>query len=72
MIVYSKISIPGSPMTTPQQKNLPAAAIRALKEAEERRAAEKAKQLPNEINGRKGPEATRFGDWEKNGIISDF
>lgn len=25
-----------------------------------------------EIGGRKGPEPTRYGDWEKNGIISDF
>lgn len=27
---------------------------------------------PREIGGRKGPEPTRYGDWEKNGIISDF
>lgn len=27
---------------------------------------------PKEIGGRKGPEPTRYGDWEKNGIISDF
>lgn len=27
---------------------------------------------PKEIGGREGPEPTRFGDWEKNGIISDF
>lgn len=25
-----------------------------------------------EVGGRKGPEPTRYGDWEKNGIISDF
>lgn len=25
-----------------------------------------------EIGGRKGPEPTRYGDWENNGIISDF
>lgn len=29
-------------------------------------------QAPKEIGGRKGPEPTRYGDWEKNGIISDF
>lgn len=28
--------------------------------------------LPKEIGGRKGPEPTRYGDWEKNGIVSDF
>lgn len=31
-----------------------------------------AKETPTEIGGRKGPEPTRYGDWEKNGIISDF
>lgn len=31
-----------------------------------------AKQKPTEFGGRKGPEPTRYGDWEKNGIISDF
>ncbi|WP_417466215.1 DUF1674 domain-containing protein [Kordiimonas sp.] len=30
------------------------------------------KPQPKEIGGRKGPEPTRYGDWEKNGIISDF
>lgn len=25
-----------------------------------------------EINGPKGPEPTRYGDWEKKGIVSDF
>ena len=25
-----------------------------------------------EIGGRKGPEPTRYGDWEKKGLISDF
>jgi len=25
-----------------------------------------------EVGGQKGPEPTRYGDWEKNGIISDF
>ena len=27
---------------------------------------------PEEIGGRKGPEPTRFGDWEKNGRCIDF
>lgn len=27
---------------------------------------------PKEIGGRKGPEPTRYGDWEVNGIVSDF
>ena len=25
-----------------------------------------------EIGGQKGPEPTRYGDWEKNGRVSDF
>jgi hypothetical protein len=28
--------------------------------------------LPKEVNGRKGPEPTRFGDWENKGLTSDF
>lgn len=28
--------------------------------------------LPPEIGGRKGPEPTRYGDWEKNGRCIDF
>ena len=54
---------------------LPEAAKRALAEAEERRKrsreAEAAKH-PKEIGGRSGPEPTRYGDWEKKGIASDF
>lgn len=30
------------------------------------------KPSSKEIGGRSGPEPTRYGDWEKNGIISDF
>lgn len=50
------------------------AAIRALKEAEARRAAEAAEadRKPPETGGREGPEPTRYGDWEKGGIVSDF
>ena len=28
--------------------------------------------MPKEIGGRKGPEPTRYGDWEKGGLCSDF
>jgi hypothetical protein len=27
---------------------------------------------PEEVGGRKGPEPTRYGDWEVKGICSDF
>ena len=30
------------------------------------------KQKPGEIGGPKGPEPTRYGDWEVNGRCSDF
>lgn len=56
------------------RKALPPAAQRALAEAEERRrqAAELVTQRPRELQGPKGPEPTRYGDWERKGIISDF
>ncbi|WP_137126736.1 DUF1674 domain-containing protein [Roseomonas sp. HF4] len=28
--------------------------------------------LPKEIGGPKGPEPTRYGDWERKGRVSDF
>jgi hypothetical protein len=56
-----------------EAKSLTPAASRALAEAEARRlSATDAADLPPETNGRNGPEPTRFGDWEKNGIVSDF
>ncbi|MBI1179486.1 MAG: DUF1674 domain-containing protein [Alphaproteobacteria bacterium] len=33
---------------------------------------DKAPARPKEIGGPKGPEPTRYGDWERNGIASDF
>ncbi len=36
------------------------------------KAAEKAAEKPVEIGGPKGPEPTRYGDWERNGRCSDF
>jgi hypothetical protein len=53
-------------------KDLSPAARRALEEAEARRlTAEAAEQAP-EQGGPKGPEPTRFGDWERKGIAVDF
>ncbi len=52
--------------------DLPAAAKRALAEAEERRKADKQKSPPKELGGRDGPDPVRFGDWEKKGIAVDF
>jgi hypothetical protein len=60
--------------TRPARKVLTPAAQRALAEAEARRqaAAATAKAMPKEFQGPKGPEPTRYGDWENKGIASDF
>lgn len=59
-------TLPGPRVLTPEAR-------RALAEAEERRQklANQSK-APREIGGRDGPDPTRFGDWEKGGITSDF
>jgi hypothetical protein len=53
---------------------LPAAAQRALAEAAARRAERErtATDQPKEVGGRDGPDPTRYGDWEVNGLASDF
>lgn len=58
----------------PPRPPLTPAAERALAEAEARRKArdEAAEPPPVEKGGRKGPDPVRYGDWEKNGIASDF
>ncbi len=63
-----------SDQATPEQiaARLAEAAQRATAEAEARRATEDKKQLPPELGGPKGPEPTRYGDWEIKGIVSDF
>lgn len=67
-VVYGEVAV--QPV-----KKLPAAAVRALAEAEERRAtAEATPQEPmaKELHGQNGPEPTRYGDWENKGLTSDF
>ena len=50
-----------------------AAGVRARVEADaRRREAADAEARPKEIGGPKGLEPTRYGDWERNGIVSDF
>lgn len=44
----------------------------ALAEAKARRAAHVVEKRASESGGQEGPEPTRYGDWEKDGIISDF
>ncbi len=55
-------------------EDLPPAAQRALKEAEERRVQIDAaqKEMPKELNGRGGLDPARYSDWEVKGITSDF
>ncbi|MBS0249748.1 MAG: DUF1674 domain-containing protein [Proteobacteria bacterium] len=62
-----------APQNEPSGRDLTPEAKRALAEAEARRKGrEAAPGLPSELGGRDGPEPTRFGDWEKGGIASDF
>jgi hypothetical protein len=51
-------------------KPLSPAARRALEEAAARR--HEAEALPPEDGGPRGPEPTRFGDWERKGLAVDF
>lgn len=48
------------------------AARRALVEAAERRTAGTEAERPIEHGGPRGPEPTRYGDWEKKGLAVDF
>ncbi|NJO35584.1 MAG: DUF1674 domain-containing protein [Rhodospirillales bacterium] len=59
---------------TEGSRHLSPGAERALKEADERRRQRDAQATsrPPESGGQKGPEPTRYGDWEKGGIVSDF
>jgi hypothetical protein len=56
------------------QRPLTPAAERALAEAAKRRAELDRQQAerPKELNGRKGPDPARYGDWEVKGLASDF
>ena len=54
------------------EKDLPPEAVRALKEAEERRKAARSVSRTTELGGRDGPDPVRYGDWEKKGIAIDF
>jgi hypothetical protein len=60
--------------TEPAHRELTEAARRALAEAEARRIAEDAarRERAKEVGGRGGLDPVRYGDWEKDGLISDF
>jgi hypothetical protein len=61
-----------SQVAAERKRRLSEAAARALAEAAERRAAATTPERPKEINGPKGPEPVRYGDWEVKGRASDF
>jgi hypothetical protein len=67
-------SKPAAAAQSSEHKPLTPAAKRALAEAEARRQAAEANAKPRatEFQGPKGPEPTRYGDWERKGIASDF
>ena len=69
-----KLKQPAAPAASEERKPLTPAAIRALAEAEARRRAAEANATPppKELQGPKGPEPTRYGDWENKGLASDF
>ena len=60
----------------PDRKPLSPAAQRALAEAEARRQAAAAEAMSEakskELPGPEGPDPTRYGDWERQGIATDF
>ncbi len=71
-----------TPVTSDPQgpkRPLPDAAVRALAEAAARRNERKRienepakSQAAHEVGGRGGLDPTRYGDWEVNGLASDF
>jgi hypothetical protein len=73
-------AMPTEPKTPPEpegqasdKRPLPPAAERALAEAAARRAErDRNADQAKESGGRGGLDPTRYGDWEKDGLISDF
>lgn len=71
----------GKKLTPAAERALAEAAVRRQAAGEGRvenagegslEAAGEGEKAQAEIGGRKGPDPVRFGDWEKDGIISDF
>lgn len=58
--------------TETEKQTLPAAALRALAEAAERRQKAHENNQPKEIGGRGGSDPSRYGDWEIKGRAIDF
>ncbi len=60
---------PAAPPKPQSQKKVTPA---QMEKAAARRARSGEVNLPKEVGGPEGPEPTRYGDWERNGICSDF
>jgi hypothetical protein len=54
------------------KKNFKQQAEQALQEAALRKKNNSGEKKPKEVNGPKGLEPTRYGDWETKGITYDF
>jgi len=54
------------PLTPEAERALAEAAVRHAERDRDRTNA------PKEVGGRNGPEPTRYGDWEVDGLASDF
>ncbi|MFC5372071.1 DUF1674 domain-containing protein [Brevundimonas faecalis] len=59
------------PHATPERP-VSEVARRALMEAAERRKSAEEAAMAEEHGGPRGPEPTRYGDWEKKGLAVDF
>ena len=57
---------------TVNNKKIAEQALEEAKEREREKGWEMTSKLPKEIGGPKELEPTRYGDWEKKGITSDF
>ncbi len=60
---------PVNPSIEPDSAAPPGDAAQASSQASSQATAAK---KPREIGGPTGPEPTRYGDWERNGRVSDF
>ena len=69
---YIEVQSPEALLDAAQSAHDDIASVRAIRESGRAKAEAEAKPLPPEIGGRAGPEPTRYGDWEKKGLISDF
>lgn len=72
--ITAPITAPRNAARNAASKPLTPAAQRALAEAAARRAERdgNAAARPGEVRGPKGLEPTRYGDWERKGLASDF